>query len=339
MYDVVTIGDAFQDLFVFSADFKVLPDRSFRSGNSLSFDYGAKIDVEKIEYHSGGSAVNTAICFSKIGLETSILSFIGNDSPAEKIISEIENSGISTDLLKNDSQPTNTSVILSHDGDRTILAYHGDRNFNDLTLAKSLKASWFYLSPIGNESDQLENKLIENIAKNGTGLIWNPGPSQIKQGAKANRHLLRLCNILILNREEALNFSGCGKSKTDDCLKSLHEIGAKIVIATDGKYGAKAFDGEVFYQIDSSPDKRVDATGAGDAFASSMAARIILESGSEKPQSFLPNREVISESLKWGIVNSGAVVSQVGANTGLLSKSEIIENSGKLVKLEAKVYS
>ena len=208
-----------------------------------------------------------------------------------------------------------------------------------MQLPKSFKTSWFYLAPIGRDCAELENKLIENIAKNGSGLIWNPGPPQIKQGAKANRHLLHLCNILILNREEALNFSACGKSQIEDCLKTLHDFGAKIVVITDGKNGARAYDGEVFYQIDSSPDKRIDATGAGDAFASSFAARIISECDESKAQKFIPAREVIIEGLKWGIVNSGAVVGFVGGNTGLLSKQEIIENSEKLVKLEAKVYS
>jgi len=339
MSDIVTIGDAFQDLFVFSSDFKVLTDRSFKSGKSLSFDYGAKLDVDQIQYHSGGSAINSAICFSRIGLSASILTFIGFDPPAEKIRTEIEEVGVSTELVKNDSEPTNTSIILSCSGDRTILSYHGDRDFNNLQLPKSFKTLWFYLAPIKKDSSKLENKIIENIAKNGTGLIWNPGPPQIKQGAKASRHLLRLCNILILNREEALNFSGCGKSKIEDCLVLLHEYGAKIVVITDGKSGARAFDGSVFYQLDSSPDERVDATGAGDAFASTFAAKIILDSNGAKGQGFVPNQESITQALKWGIVNSGAVVGQIGANSGLLKIDTIVENSEKLVKLEAKVYS
>lgn len=340
MFNIVTIGDAFQDLFVFSDDFKVLNDRSFKSGKSLSFGYGAKIDVKRIEYHSGGSAINTALCFSKIGFQTSILTFLGNDSPAEKIISQLEESGASTEMVKNDSMPTNTSIILSQGGDRTILSNHGERNFNDLALPKSLKTNWFYLAPIGKVHASLENKLIENIAKNGSGLIWNPGLPQIKQGIKANKHLTHLCNVLILNREEALDFSGCGKSRIEDCLKTLHDFGIKLVVVTDGKNGAKAYDGEVFYQIDTTPDERVDATGAGDAFSSGFVSRIIIECRDDvKAQSFVPDRQIITEALKWGIVVSGSVVGQVGANTGLLSKAEIIANSEKLVKLEAKVYN
>lgn len=339
MYDVVTIGDAFQDLFVFSTDFKVLRDPSFKSGKSLSFDYGAKLDVEKIEYHTGGSAVNTALCFAKLGLSTALATFLGTDSPAEKLISQIETAGISPSLVKNDTEPTNTSIILSHKGDRTILSYHGERNFNNLALAKNLKAGWFYLSPVGKQSDVLENKIVQNIAKSGTGLIWNPSPRQIKQGARAYKHLLHLSNILLLNREEAITFSACGRSEIEDCLKALHDFGCKIIVVTDGKSGAKAYDGSVFYQIDPSPDERIDSTGAGDAFGSAFSARIILEPKQGKNQGFSPSRDTICEALKWGIIVSGSVVGQVGANTGLISKPQILERSEKLVKLEARVYS
>jgi len=264
---------------------------------------------------------------------------LGSDSPAEKLFSQIEAAGISPGLVKNDTKPTNTSIILSHKGDRTILSYHGERNFNNLTLAKNFKSGWFYLSPVGKQSDTLENKIVGNIAKSGAGLIWNPAPRQIKQGARAYKHLLHLCNILLLNREEAMTFSACGRSEIEDCLKSLHDFGCKIIVVTDGSRGAKVYDGSVFYQIDPTPDERVDATGAGDAFGSAFSARIILEPKDVKNQGYSPSKDVIAEALKWGIIVSGSVVGQVGANTGLISKPQILERSEKLVKLEARVYS
>jgi sugar/nucleoside kinase (ribokinase family) len=338
MYDVVTIGDAFQDLFVFSDNFKVLRDPSFKSGKSLSVDYSAKIDAKEIQYHCGGSAINTSISFSKSELKTAIITFFGNDLSSEKIKNEIEDFGVITELSNNDDKPTNTSIILSHNGDRTIITYRGARKFNDLKLAKTLKTNWFYLSPIGKESESLENRLVENIAKNGSGLIWNPGSWQIKSGAKSNKHLLQLCNTIILNREEAIDFSQIGNSKIEECLKALHDFGIKLIVITDGKNGAKAYDGSVFYQIDSSSDERVDATGAGDSFASGLSSKIIIET-TGKPQKFFPSRETIIEGLKWGIVNSGSVVGHVGANTGLLTKSEIADKVANLTKFDVKVYS
>lgn len=339
MYDVVTIGDSFEDLFVKSSDFKVIKDRSFKSGKSLSFDYGAKIDIENLEYYSGGSAINCALAFSKINLSTSIFSFLGSDSAGEKILDELNMASIGTGSIRKSNHPTNCSIILRCSGDRTILSYHGDNNYDELAPAKSFKSGWFYLAPIGKKADKLENRLIENIAKNGSGLIWNPGPTQIKKGARTFKHLLRLINIIFLNREEAMSFSGGGRSETEEVMKKIKEFGPKIVVVTDGKNGAKCFDGEVFYSIETTEDKRVDATGAGDAFASAFSSCIIKNCQEEKAQKFVPIREVIEQSLKWGIIVSGSVVGQIGAHGGLLTIKEISDQEKKLVKLEPSVYT
>lgn len=339
IFDVATIGDVFQDLFVTSSDFKVIADRSFKSGKSLSFDYGAKIDIEKLEYHTGGSANNCALCFAKLGLHSTIFSFLGSDTFGEKIFSELEKSGVDTGNLKRNNQPTNTSIIFSSDGDRTILSYHGINDYNHLPIAKGLKTKWFYLAPVGKETDQLENKIVENIAKNGSGLIWNPGPSQIIQGAKSFRHLLRLANVLFLNREEALTFSDSGRSQIENSMKILHDLGVKIIIVTDGIKGAKCFDGEVYYQIDTTDDKRIDATGAGDAFASAFSAVVIKDCDVKKPQSYIPKREIIEAGLKSAIIISGSVVGEIGAHSGLLSSVEISEREKKLVKLQPTIYT
>jgi len=339
MYDVVTIGDVFQDLFIFSDDFKVIVDRSFKSGKSLSFDYGAKIDINKLEYHTGGSANNSALGFAKVGLSTSIVSFLGLDSFGEKILSELDDAGVNTGNMKCNNKSTNTSIILSSHGDRTILSYHGENDYSHLPIAKNLKTKWFYLAPIGKEINQLENKIVENIAKNGSGLIWNPGPSQIKFGAKSFRHLLRLTNILFLNREETLTFSDSGQMQVESSMKILHDFGAKIIVVTDGAKGTKCFDGSVFYQIEATDDKRIDATGAGDSFASSFSAVIIHDCDAKKPQSHIPERKIIEQALKSGIIVSGSVVSKIGAHSGLISLAEIANREKKLVKLQPTIYT
>ncbi|MFA5157980.1 MAG: carbohydrate kinase family protein [Patescibacteria group bacterium] len=333
--EVVTIGDAFQDLFVFSDDFKVINDRVFKSGKSLSFDYGAKNDIKQLVYDIGGSAVNSAISFSRLGCNCGISTFLGDDGVAEKIKLKLTEENIEF-VGKIYSGETNTSIILSCNGDRTILSYHGKNDYGDLPISKSLKTDWFYLAPIGIDFERLENKIIENIAKNGTGLIWNPGPTQIKNKAASFRHLLRLCNILILNREEAFEFSSSGK--IEDSMLKLNELGAKLIIITDGKNGSFSYDGKIFYKIDISDDKRIDATGAGDAFGSTFAARAIRKC-KEKPTGFVPDREDILESLKWAVANSGSVVSQVGASVGLLKTEAIEDKVGKLVKLEPTLYN
>jgi len=341
MYDVVTIGDCFEDIFLFPRDVSVVRDRSFKCGKGLCFGYGDKIAVEEISYQIGGSAANTVMNFSKLGLASSLISVIGDDSQGERIESYFHQNKIDTSLIKHKtSRMSNISVILSYKGDRTILTYHGANDYADFIPNKNLKARWFYLAPLGKNSSRVENRIIEIIAKTSARLIWNPGNCQLSKKARNYRHLLRFCNIIFLNREEAAAFVDWpGKETTEEVMKIIHSYGARIVVVTDGKNGARCYDGNVFYKIPTTGDERVDATGAGDAFASGFSANVILSASDKKAQATIPDRPTIEESLKWGIIVSGSVVGQIGAHNGLLSPTKIAEHEKKLVKLEPSVYT
>ena len=60
------------------------------------------------------------------------------------------------------------------------------------------------------------------------------------------------------------------------------------------------------------PADPVDRTGAGDSFASTFTAAIILGKSPE-------------EALSWGPINSMSVVQKIGAQAGLLPRAELEE--------------
>jgi ribokinase len=84
------------------------------------------------------------------------------------------------------------------------------------------------------------------------------------------------------------------------------------VIITDGRNGAYAYDGTEMYKIPMYPDDREpkERTGAGDAFASTVTAALALG------KSF-------KDALLWGPINSMAVVQEIGAQKGLLTRKEL----------------
>ena len=340
MYDVISIGDCYEDIFLKPSKASILDNRAFSSGKAMCFGYGDKIPLESIDYHIGGSAANTAINFSKMGFSTAVISSVGNDSQGEKISQYLEDHLVDvSQFKKKNSSASNMSVILSYKGDRTIFTYHGEKDQSDYLINKSLKTKWIYLAPLGKETAKIENRIVEVIAKNGSGLIWNPGNYQVESKARNFRHLLNLCNIIILNKEEINRFVDApGRLTLEDSMKKIHDYGARMVVVTDGGNGASCYDGQVFYKIRVTEDERVDATGAGNAFASSFSAKMIL-SNTEKPQAFSPSKEIIEQSLKWGVIVSGSVVSKIGAHEGLMSAEEIEEAEKKLVKLNAEIYA
>jgi sugar/nucleoside kinase (ribokinase family) len=340
-YDIITIGDCFEDIFLFPEEARIINDRNFIGGEGLCFGYGDKVPIENIIYQVGGCAANTAVNFVKLGLGAGMISAVGDDSQGEKTVNYLEDFGVDTSMVKRKKESnSNISVILSFKGDRTIFTYHGASELSDYIPAKNLKTRWIYLGPLGEKSEIVENRIIEIIAKSSAGLIWNPGSRQLNRPIKDLRPVLNLCNLLFVNNEEAYELSDMSKrSTTEDVMKFIYSCGTKVIIVTDGARGAKCYDGKIFYNIGSSGDKRVEATGAGDAFASTFAANVIKNSPDSKNQGFAPDRDLIERSLKYGVIVSGSVVGSVGAQTGLMNFSEITERDKKLLKVEASVYT
>ena len=95
-------------------------------------------------------------------------------------------------------------------------------------------------------------------------------------------------------------------------LQNLKFMDYQLIVITDGKRGAYAYDGHKYYYCPTYNEFDVVSTlGAGDAFASTLCGAL--------------NRTDmnIGKSLMYASVNSGSVVSQFGATEGLLTFEEI----------------
>ena len=94
----------------------------------------------------------------------------------------------------------------------------------------------------------------------------------------------------------------------------VRAIGPKTVIVTDGPNGAYAYDGTNAFFMPPYPDPKppVERTGAGDAFASTLAVALALG-------------KTLEEALIWAPINSASVVQDIGAQRGLLTQKQLQE--------------
>jgi sugar/nucleoside kinase (ribokinase family) len=320
-YDIICIGDAFEDVFV-EPDLKVKSDRRMASGEGITFEFGEKIPLESVVYEVGGSAANTAVGFSRLGNKAGIVTYLGNDTPKDRVIERLEGEivDISNINISKNGQ-SGFSVIFRMDGNRTIFVYHGLKDYSALKIKKSINSRWYYLAPIGDGTKEIEDRIIEDFTQSGTLLAWNPGSVQIEKGASNFRHLLHITQVLFLNREEAVKFLNYPiRGDLEDVMKRLQMMGPKIVVVTAGKDGAKVYDGKKFYEIKADKNlKVVDSTGAGDGFAVGFLGRLINSDFRNEI-----SEEEIEDALAWGIANSSSVLKFVGGQKGLLSQKDLI---------------
>lgn len=313
-FDITTIGDAFEDVFV-SPDLKVHSDRTLGSGRGITFEFGEKIPLKSVNYEIGGSACNGAVGFSRLGYKTSIVTLLGDDTPMNRILEKLDDEGVDRyNIIVDNKSQTGFSVIFNIDGERTIFTYHAIKDYEKLKIKKGLNSKWFFITPLGDKTEAIEKRMIGDVAEEGALIAWNPGSIQIEKGVSHFRHLLKCISVLFLNKEEAVKFVDFPvRPQIDELMVKLYSYGPRIIVVTNGKEGARAYDGKNFYNVNSRPVQVADSTGAGDAFAVGFLGRIIKEDWKEEITG-----ESIKDSLRWGIENSVSVIQHIGAQKGLL---------------------
>lgn len=308
MYDVITIGDIKLDTFV------LLDQTNTQCSVKmpeclLCIDYGKKIPVGEIKSQIAGSAPNVAVGLERLKYKTAVVSVMGKDYTNKIALERLHHEGVDTRFIRamNHAQ-SSFSVVLTYKGEKTILASHKPYVYR---LPKMPETKWFYVCELGTGYVPLYKSLIKYLPINHTLLAMNPGAIQIEEEKKVLYDLMKKSSLLFLNLGEAkslINFDG--SIKIPQILAATWKLNRKTVVVTDGKAGAYGFDGKTIYFAPVFPGERVEATGAGDSFATGVLGATLKN---------LP----LDEALKWGAVNAASVVSKVGPQAGLLSAPEI----------------
>jgi len=304
-FDIISIGDTSLDVFlkVNSASLLCSLDKE---NCWFCVNYTEKIPVTDIHFCPGGNACNNAVGSSRLGLKTALYTFLGDDDSGRRILENIKKEKVSDEYIRIEKgNPTNYSTVLVYKTDRTILVYHDARPYNLPHLAPS---KWIYLTSLGKGFQKVHEKLITYLNKDGAQLAFNPGTHQLLAGRKSLEPILKLCKVLILNKEEAESVLGNhdGKMLMKDILRGLHHIGPELVVVTDGAKGAYGYDGHHSYRMPPMPAKIVERTGAGDAFSTGLLAA-------------LAYGRPLQEALMWGSANSASVNEHIGPQSGLLT--------------------
>lgn len=319
---VTTFGSLLKDIEFFSDEIFVIknPKDALRK-KFVASEYGAKlpIDKENLFLNFGGGCGNVSFGLNKLGIKAAPYGRIGDDQFGNELISHFKSHKVYTTLIQKDKkEPTGFSFILGVKKQRehVIYTFKGasqELSFNSSFLNK-FKSDYFYiaaLSQINWEKDL--RKLFSKARKDKTQIIWNPGQRQLNN-PKAMLEFLPQIEILIVNKDEAtqlvVEFFGKSKQINNDkyLINKLKTLGSTITIITDGKRGANVLDaGGKYYKSPAYGKKVVDTVGAGDAFGSGFLAGWIHWQDAKK-------------ALQLGLKNSGSVVSQIGAQNGLLSK-------------------
>lgn len=316
MYDVITIGSAFQDVYLFSKKFRVLKDTRVITGEMECFAFGTKIELDDILFEVGGGATNSANTFKRQGLKVACLTKVGNDGAGQEVCKFLRQSKIGDLVVADPAQRTAHSVFfLGPRGERTILVYRGashDFKDRDINFAKIKQTRWLYISSLAGNVALLE-KIVRFANKYNVKVALNPGKLEIKKGSILKNRILKYADILFVNREEASLMTGRTYSDERGLVADLKKKCPGIVVVTMGEEGSVVAPGNDSYRVKIKPVKAVDTTGAGDSFGSGFLAGIIRFRGD------------IKQAIALAVNNSAADVQAIGAKHGALSKNDKLD--------------
>ncbi len=277
---------------------------------------GEELPVLEALEAPGGSAANTIVALSRLGLSTGFIGTIGDDSDGNFILNDLEREGVNTECIERVKEHTGVIIALVDEkGERTMYAYPGANDtfkVKDFNLKCAKNADYLHLSSFVGETSFLSQlELLENIEDRK--VSFAPGMLYAKYRCLLElRDIIARSKIIFLNREETFHLTGNQYKKG---AKDLIMMGAEMVAVTLGKEGCYIRTKEKEIKVEAEEVKVVDTTGAGDAFAAGflyglinnyepeicarignfVAARCIEHLGA---RAGLPNKEALQEFIE-----------------------------------------
>lgn len=313
-YDLVSIGDMTTDAFI-RIEEPGAHCHMDRQNLELCMYYGEKVPYQFVEVvTSVGNSPNASVCGSRLGLNCTLISNIGNDENGKKCLENLKKEKVDTNMISTqEGKESNYHYVLWFEDDRTILVKHHSYDYKlpDFDEPKAV-----YLSSIGENTEKYHEEIADYLIKHpDVKLIFQPGTFQIKLGTEKLKRIYQKTNFFAVNKREAQKIL---KNKEEDFKKlidGLHALGPKMVLVTDGVKGAYFSNGTKKLFMPIYPDEKppYERTGAGDSYTTTLACAILLF------------EKTPEEGLQFAGINANSVIQYIGAQKGLLTKEKIEE--------------
>ncbi len=302
MHDIITVGSATVDVFVKTEHPKIV---HLHGEHDVVYPIGAKLLISDLHMDTGGGGTNTAVAFSRLGFKTGYSGVVGDDEHGEIILKMLKKEDVSYSIQKEKGMSGYSVILIGIEKDRTIFAYKGVNDKYDYSN-DVFDTKWIYMSAMIGHAFKASERIALEAKKKGIPYAFNPSSYLAKKGLNYLKKIIDGCSVLILNKEEAGYL--VGGDNVDNRLKKLQQY-AKIVVITDGKNGAYAYNGITKYFIKPHKVKIADTTGAGDSFAAGFVAGIMM-------------KKDIEYALRLGLEESESVIRYIGAKNKLLTRRE-----------------
>jgi len=224
--------------------------------------------VTEMEIHAGGSAANTVVGISRLGLKSGIIGKVGKDTDGDFILNEFRKDGVDViGVRRSEGRSGNAVILVDSFGNRAIIVNSGvndEMKFEEIDLDYVSKFKLIHLTSFvckdTQESFESQKRLVREVEVD---VSFDPGMIYAKRGLSDIKDILKRTKIFMPNKAEIELLTG---KEYREGVRKILEIGVEIVVVKLGEKGCYITDGSSELYVPAFPTKSVDTTGAGDAF-------------------------------------------------------------------------
>jgi sugar/nucleoside kinase (ribokinase family) len=215
----------------------------------------------------GGSAANTIVGLTRLGIKTGFVGTVGNDRKGSFLLDDLKREGVDLGgIIKAEGATGSALIFIDACGERAIYILP---SVNDTFIATNYdytkKAKILHLSSfMGIDQLRMQISYITHLRGKYTKISFSPGNIYVKLGLNELKPLIERSFVIFLNKEEANALTG--SSEIED-VASFLELGTKIVAVTLGDRGSYVVTRNKSLYLPPYKTKINDTIGAGDAFA------------------------------------------------------------------------
>jgi ribokinase len=215
----------------------------------------------------GGSAANTIVGLSRLGMQTGFIGKVATDPPGTQLIQSFTAENVNVDgiLITETGSSGIVYCFVDPQGERAMYIDPGVNDtltFNEVNLdyyhdSKFLHYSSFTgLSPL-----QAQIQLRDHLSN--TQLSIDPGTIYAMKGLHTLKPLLKDCHVFLPNEHELYLMT---KKKYASGAQVLLDLGVQIIAVKLGIRGCYVTNGHEKYTLSPPAVEVYNTTGAGDAF-------------------------------------------------------------------------
>ena len=273
------------------------------------------VSFEKIP---GGKGANQAVAAKRCGADVMMIAKTGSDDNGRILKGKLEDEGINTDFVFEDSsEATGMAMItIDEDGDNSIVVVSGSNmtiTEDEINSAEDIiKKNDIVIAQFETSTD-ITTKAFEIAKKSGIVTILNPAPAK-----DIDNELLSVTDIIVPNETEAAALTGVKVETMEDAEKAAEKFmkkGVKVVIITLGSKGAAVIGEGFSFLAKAYKVQAVDTTAAGDTFIGAFASRLDVKN---------INEENLKAAAEFANKASSIAVQRKGAQPSIPYLKEIV---------------